>query len=413
MILIYRLALFFYQTALWITAHLKNQKAKLWIEGRKNIWNKIKQAQAFKGKKVWIHVSSLGEFEQGRPIIENIKSKYSNAYIILTFFSPSGYEVRKNYQYADLTSYLPIDNPHNAKKFYDLVQPSIVIFVKYDFWYYYIFEAHKRNIPIFLISALFQPNQIFFTWYGTLFRKMLSFFTHIFVQDKTSQELLKKINILSTIAGDTRCDRVIEISKKPLALNEIKEVIQNRFTIIIGSAWIEDIIILKPIIKKSNFSEICWIIAPHNIENQYVSLIVKELEIQCTKYTELSNNSNFHNVVIINTIGLLSSLYQFANIAYIGGGFGKGIHNTLEPAAFGIPIIFGPRYKKFIEAVDLIKHKAAFSVNNVEEAQKIFDQLIKEESFRKTAGEKALLYIQQKAGATEKILQHLHSYLID
>ena len=411
MVLFYRLGLFLYALIIRI-ASLFNQKAKYWIKGRKNIWQKI---AAFKcqnqAKVIWFHVSSLGEFEQGRPLIEKLKEQHHELHIVLTFFSPSGYEIRKKYDKATAVYYLPIDSPKNAYKFYNLIKPDLVVFVKYDFWYYYIREAYKRNIPIILISAVFKPDQVFFKWYCSFYRNVLNYFNYIFVQDEQSEKLLKQICINSIIAGDTRCDRVIQIAQNPLSLDEVKDFIQHRFVIVLGSVWNEDMQILKTTINSSS-DEILWIIAPHNIDDAYISLLQKQIIKPSLRYSKLQESTeNLYQVLFVDNIGKLSSLYQFAKIAYIGGGFGKGIHNTLEAAVYGIPVVFGPKYQKFNEAVDMINDGAAFSVKNEKECLKIFSTLIQNETFRNKSSEMAYRYIHSKSGATNMILRDIEKLL--
>jgi len=409
MLWIYRFSLFTYKLLIQI-ASLFNEKASLWIKGRKNIWQKISQFQTLDQHQVlWMHVSSLGEFEQGRPLIEKLKEQHPEIQIILTFFSPSGYEIRKNYQNADAIFYLPLDSPRNAQQFYNIIKPSWVIFVKYDFWYYYIREAYLRKIPIILISAVFKPNQIFFKFYGHFYRKMLHYFSQIYVQDEHSKLLLEKINIKSIVTGDTRCDRVLQITQKPLPLNEIQNFIEQRWVIVIGSAWDKDLKILKNLIEQSQNNKILWIIAPHIVDEEHIQKLIHIIDLPAIRYTQIKHaNKNIKNAVLwIDTIGILSSLYQFAKIAYIGGGFGKGIHNTLEPASFGVPVVFGPKYHKFNEAEEMIKLGAAFSINNSNDASKTINRLIQDETFRSEAALKAQMYIQKSAGATQKIIQHL------
>ncbi len=411
MVLIYRLGLFLYAFLIRI-ASLFNQKAKYWINGRKNIWQKIAAFQnQNQSKVIWFHVSSLGEFEQGRPLIEKIKEQYPSWKIVLTFFSPSGYEIRKNYAGADAVFYLPVDKPSNAKKFYELIKPDLVVFVKYDFWYYYIRDAYKRNIPIILISAVFKPDHVFFKWYGGFYRKILKYFNHIFVQDEESGKLLKRIGINSEIAGDTRCDRVIQIAQNPLPLDEVRAFIQNRFTIVVGSMWNEDMQVLKSTINNS-CDDILWIIASHNIEDSYISLLEKQITKPTWRYSQLQDSKDRQfQVLFVDNIGKLSSLYQFAKIAYIGGGFGKGIHNTLEPAVYGIPVVFGPKFHKFNEAVEMVKEGAAFTVNNENESSKIFSKLTSDEVFRNTSSKSAYHYIRKKSGATDLIMKYIEDIL--
>ncbi|HNV95412.1 MAG TPA: glycosyltransferase N-terminal domain-containing protein [Bacteroidales bacterium] len=408
MLLFYRIGLWIYAGIIHIVS-LFNNKALLWIRGRKNIWKRIADIKLNSEEKViWMHVSSLGEFEQGRPLIEELKKQNQNVQIVLTFFSPSGYEIRKNYSNANAVFYLPIDSPRNARKWYDLIKPDYVIFVKYDFWYYYIREAHLRNIPIILISAVFKPYQIFFKWYGRFYRKMLGFFNFIFVQDANSAIELKKININAEVAGDTRCDRVIQIAQNPLPLNEVKAFIQNRFTIVVGSMWNEDMQVLKDTINSSG-EDIVWIIASHNIEDSYISLLEKQITKPALRYSQLQDSKDKQfQVLFIDNIGKLSSLYQFAKIAYIGGGFGKGIHNILEPAVYGVPVVFGPKYHKFNEAVEMVSCNAAFCVKNQQEAKSIFEVLIHNELKRNAAATSAYNYIKSKAGATALIIQKIY-----
>ncbi len=402
MIFFYRIGIALYLFVIWLL-QLFNKKAKQWIDGRKKIKEKFKTL-AFQGDVVWFHVSSLGEFEQGRPIVERIKTDFPTIKVVLTFFSPSGYEIRKNYSYADAVFYLPIDTPSNARLVYDCINPKLVVFVKYDFWYFYIREANRRNIPIILVSSVFKPNQIFFKWYGQFFRRLLRYFSFIFVQDEQSAELLKKIEIKSEVTGDTRCDRVIQIAQKPLVLNDIRNFIGERFTIVCGSLWNEDLQILKEIINTSN-KKVVWIIAPHNIDEDYLCVLEKQIKLPQIRYSFLTNHKQTEaQVLIIDNIGMLASIYQFAKIAYIGGGFGKGIHNILEPAVFGVPVIFGPKYHKFNEATEMIASKAAFSISNVREAMNVFNLLIMNDAERKQIAHNAYEYIQKKSGATEKIL---------
>lgn len=408
---IYLIAIYGYGFVIYLAKYF-NKKAKLWVDGRKQIWEKISALNIPRNKKVvWIHVSSLGEFEQGRPIIESIKKDYSNIFIILTFFSPSGYEIRKNYSYADVILYLPLDTKRNAKKFFDLINPCFVIFVKYDFWYHYIFEAHKRNIPIILISAVFKEQDVFFKWYGGFFLNILKLFSKIYTQDYVSKSLLEKYTILADVAGDTRCDRVLELSSAANVPLEIQTIIQGRKVVVAGSVWLDDIKILKKVIHQHN--EALWIIAPHNVEISYINKIVDTISLPVVKYSELVNNKEIalNNILIIDNIGMLASLYKVAKIAYIGGGFGKGIHNTLEPAVYGIPVIFGPKFHKFNEAVEMIKLVAAFTIQSENDAVEIFNKLLHLEEYRNISGMMAKNFIESKSGATKIIMSELKLYL--
>ncbi len=409
--LVYSIFIRLYVFLIWI-AHFFNQKAKLWLNGRKDVWQNISKASNTEEKMIiWMHVSSLGEFEQGRPLIEELKNRYQHIGIVLTFFSPSGYEIRKNYPIADFIFYLPLDTQSNAERFYNLIQPHLVIFVKYDFWYFYIREAVRRKIPIILVSAIFRSNDIFFKWYGSLHRKMLKSFNEIFVQDEHSKKLIETLHPNATIAGDTRCDRVIQISQSAQIPAIIRQRSYHRFVVVIGSAWKEDIEVIKPVFEK--FSDVYWIIAPHNIENQHLKALTNLLPQKFVWYSSLEKSPELadYPILIIDNIGMLSSLYSIAQLAYIGGGFGKGIHNILEPAVYGIPVIFGPKYQKFNEAVSLIQKKGAFSIKNTSEALVVFSNLIQNTDKLKQAGIIARQYVIEHSGATNIILQRIEKYL--
>jgi len=383
-----------------------NKKAKKWVGGRKNLIQKIKaEFKNPKSKKViWMHVSSLGEFEQGRSIIEKLKQKNQDIIIVLTFFSPSGYEIRKNYKFADFIFYLPNDTPANAHKFLDIINPDVVFFVKYDIWYNYLNEIKKRKIKSYLISALFRENQIYFKSYGKWYAKILKSFDIIFVQNKKSQDLLKTININnSIIAGDTRFDRVYEIAVKAPENKIAKEFTSNKFTIVAGSTWQPDEEKLLDLIN--NFQDIKLIIAPHEIHKQNIERVKKLF----AKYNPAiySDFKNKGNVLIIDNIGLLSSLYKYADIAYVGGGFGKNIHNIQEPAAHGKPVIFGPNYKNFSEAVDLVAKNICFSINNSNELIKIVTNLINDKNYLQQTSAEVLKYVNKNVGSTKEILEKI------
>ena len=383
-----------------------NQKAKKWVSGRKKLIRKIKtEFKNIKSEKViWIHVSSLGEFEQGRPLIEKLKQQNPNIIIVLTFFSPSGYEIRKNYKFADFIFYLPNDTPKNAKAFLNIINPDIVFFVKYDIWYNYLNEIKNRGIKSYLISAIFRKNQIYFKSYGKWYAKILHTFDIIFVQNKTSQDLLKKININnSIITGDTRFDRVYEIAKNA-PTNKIAETFfDNKFTIVAGSTWQPDEEKLLDLITK--FTDIKLIIAPHEVHKQNI-VRVKQIfkQFNPVLYSDFKNTGN---VLIIDNIGLLSSLYKYADITYIGGGFGKGIHNIQEPAAHGKPVIFGTNYKKFSEAVELVSNKLCFSINNSEELIKITEQFINDNNYLNRISSNVLQYVKENVGSSDKIIKKI------
>ncbi len=388
-------------------ASLFNNKAKLRITGINKQKNTI--IPKSNRKTIWFHCASLGEFEQARPIIEEIKTKNNNTFIVISFFSPSGYEIMKNYKFANYICYLPFDTPVNAEKFIQNINPDIAIFVKYEFWYYFLKTLNKKNITTYLISGIFREEQMFFKKHGGFYRKILNNFTHLFVQNLESKKLLEKINITNvTITGDTRFDRVFKIAKKPKDLSVLKNFKKNNLLFIAGSTWAEDENIISSFINSTN-KKIKYIIAPHQIEQAHIKKIQASLKVNSLKYSEI-NNENIHetNIIIVDNIGLLSSLYSIADIAYIGGGFGAGIHNTLEAAVFGIPIIIGPKYQKFNEAVELIERQAAFCIKNNTEFEQITNNFIKNEIDRLTAGGNALHYVEKKLGASKKILDHIN-----
>jgi len=384
-----------------------NKKAKQSIEGRKGIFEKLK-SENFDENWIWMHCASLGEFEQGRPLIEKIKAEQPNQKIILTFFSPSGFEIRKNYDQADCVIYLPYDSPSNARQFLNIVKPQKAIFVKYEFWHFYLKELKKRQIPTYLISAVFRKEQSFFKWYGSFFRNMLSAFTHIFTQDENSIQLLKSVDFENAKAiGDTRIDRVLEIGKSAKKSPEIEAFCNQSPTLICGSTWPPDEAILAPFINKNLPKNWKVIIAPHDIKTKHIEQIMARFTVPTNTYTNLEiGRKNNAKVLIINNIGMLSSIYQYGKIAYIGGGFGSGIHNTLEPIAFGLPVIFGTKFQKFTEAKELVKTGGGFSISNQNEFEKVFEKLLEKKEFEK-ASSQAKNYISNNQGATEKIYQFL------
>ncbi len=397
-------------------ASIWNKKVQLWRIGRKDIFERLKSEirnlpagrQGPKSEIVWFHCSSLGEFEQGRPVIENLKSKYPNSQLLITFFSPSGFEIRKDYKGVDWVFYLPMDSKTNAKKFFDIVNPALVVFVKYDYWYYYLTECKKRKIPLLMVSAIFRKNQIFFRWYGSLHRKMLQCITHFFVQDESSKSLLQNLNINNvTVAGDTRFDRVVTVAENFKPIDEIEKFCGASKILVAGSTWPNDEKIIKEAI--ASFPDLKLIIAPHEIHGEHLNLL-KNIFTNSVFFSELRTlNSELTttNTLIIDNIGMLSKLYRYASITYIGGGFDKGIHNVLEAAVFGKPVIFGPKFEKFKEAVELIKAGAAFSVNNKEELKTQMDLLLTENDFYKKSCETAKGYVFENRGATEKIVQYI------
>ena len=443
-------------------AALFNPKAHLWVMGRKEWRERLAQEPIIvhrsSFKILWIHAASLGEFEQGRPIIEAFRERFPHWKIVLTFFSPSGYEIRKDYPHADLVCYLPADTRQNARDFLNLIQPDLAIFIKYEFWANYLFELKKRDVPTLLVSALFRPSQPFFKWYGGFWREMLGCFTHIFVQNELSGQLLQNIGIQNlTVAGDTRVDRVLKIAEN-VPLNEIVQDFVGAGSdqvLVVGSSWEADESVILASIR-TDTKHLKLIIAPHEPSESNVMRIVKKVEnavrysrwfeVTSPRHEEVSSQTSSSmpsgemsppltsevssqtssgmpfgemspprtsemtppqkSYLIIDNIGLLNTLYRYGTVAYIGGGFGKGIHNTLEPAAFGLPIIFGPKYEKFEEARQFVSRGGAFSIRNSEELATILFKL-QDPGFYKNASDAVLAYLEENRGATGKVMAFL------
>jgi len=440
------LGLFFYNIFLILfkagirIAVLFNVKAKKWLHGRKGIWEKLEtevggkrsEVRSQPSKIIWVHCASLGEFEQGRPVIERLRAQGTGHKILLTFFSPSGYEIRKDYKGADWVFYLPMDGPQIANRFLQIVNPSLVIFVKYEFWYYYLKNIKQNNTPLLLISALFRENSIFFKWYGGLQRKMLSFFNHLFVQNETSKRLLDSIGLANntSVSGDSRFDRVIEIAESFTPIPAIGKFVGNSKTIVAGSSWPEDEEILQKTFNVINDTSLKLIIAPHEVNKEHIAEVQKLFpdSILFSELTEDNKQSAIGNrqlttdnkqeatgnrqpttcnILIIDNIGMLSRLYKYAYITYIGGGFGKGIHNTLEAAVYGKPVLFGPAYRKFNEAIDLVNNGGAISINNAGDCIDAMQKLILNDSAYAKSCEKSKDYVYANRGATEKIMNFI------
>jgi 3-deoxy-D-manno-octulosonic-acid transferase len=354
-----------------------------------------------------MHCASLGEFEQGRPVIEAIKKLKPDYRIILTFFSPSGYEIRKNYSLADHVCYLPPDTPVNARKFISAINPACAIFVKYEFWHNYSTVLEKNGIPVYLISGIFRGNQHFFKWYGTFFRKILLRFSHIFVQDEGSLELLKGIGIENvTVAGDTRFDRVVGIADSAKPIPAIELFIGNEKVFLAGSSWRQDEEIIAKYINLQP-GRMKWIFAPHEIDRSNIDRIVKLFDCGVVRFSELSGENSGARVLVIDNIGMLSAAYRYAYIAEVGGGFGKGIHNVLEAACWGIPVLFGPNYIKFREAVELIGCNGATSFSGYDEFASIMNNWLTDKDLYAEASRRAGQYVRANTGATGKILQKI------
>lgn len=391
-----------------------NSKAALWVEGRKNLLHKIKvELHLNTHPLIWMHAASLGEFEQGLPVVEKLKQAYPSHKLIITFFSPSGYEVKKKHPIADWVFYLPMDSKFNAAAFINITQPAIALFIKYEFWFFYLSELKKRQIPVLLISGIFRPSQLFFKWYGQFYRNMLTDFTHFFVQDSGSAGLIKHLvnpNSIS-VSGDTRFDRVISIADESKNINQIETFCKDHVVIVAGSTWSDDDKVLQHFTKVHR--NVKFIIAPHLIGPERLNECLQRYPsaILLTDYVLASTETkNTIQTIVINNIGMLSSLYQYATIAFIGGGFStEGIHNTLEAAVFGKPAVFGPVYEKYLEAKEMIKIGAAFSADTALSMEDLLDELLTNKQKQMDAGEAGAAYVKAKAGASLKIVEYIQA----
>lgn len=476
-LLLYNLVLMIYQTFIRMAA-VFNPKAQKWVAGRKDLLQKVKadfgelkgMENGEKRKVVWLHAASLGEFEQGRPIMEGIKKRYPNCILVLTFFSPSGYEIRKNYAVADYVYYLPLDCRRNAQQFVEALKPDLVVFVKYEFWYYYFEALKERNVPIFIVSAIFRPKQHFFKWYGSLFRALLEYCEHIFVQNEESLQLLQNIGMEKvSIAGDTRLDRVFDNSQTAKKIPIVEAFKGDSRLWVAGSTWSKDEEILaqfltgvgnehgdtgtqrdferedgdltgvgnerrggemeRNIEERDRKKEIFlgnsvnrpwsivhrFVIAPHEIHEKHLLQIEALLTVKSVRYSNCSEETDFEGediqVLIIDNIGMLSSMYQYADYVFIGGGFGAGIHNTLEAAVFEMPIFFGPNYEKFQEAVDLIDRRGAYCIEGVEDFTLKVRELEGNEGLYEQASRASRAYVLKNKGGSAEILKVLSGYL--
>lgn len=379
------------------------------VEGHKEIYKKLKEKVDPNAKYVWLHAASLGEFEQGRPILEKIKKEHPEYKILLTFFSPSGYEVRKNYDLADIVCYLPFDRKSNVKRFLKLINPSVVIFVKYEFWYNFINQLHNKNIPTYMVSAIFRRDQIFFRWYGKKYAKILSYYKCICVQDENSKSLLSNVNVNNVeVCGDTRFDRVCDIKSQakylPIGEAFIKnDKRENTITLVAGSSWPKDEdVFIEYFNNNPNFK---LIIAPHEIHEAHLGYIESIVKRPCIRYTKAStDNVANYDCLIIDTFGLLSSLYRYGQIAYVGGGFGVGIHNILEAAVYNIPVIFGPNFKKFREANQLIEAGGGYSIQDYDGFESLVNEFVEYPKVLQSAGDRAGNYVKENTGVVNNIM---------
>jgi 3-deoxy-D-manno-octulosonic-acid transferase len=393
-------------------ASIWNIKARLWLRGRENLLERITLALKDNHKPViWMHSASLGEFEQGRFLIESIRKKFPGYCILITFFSPSGYEVMKNYKGADFVFYLPEPTNRKARKFIQIVDPKLVLWIKYDYWYHYLHELKKRKTPLLLVSAIFTRRHSFFKWYGPLYTQMLRCFTWMFVQDENSVEQLNRIGITNaSVSGDTRFDRVADIAANFEELPAIREFIGTSPVIVAGSTWPED---EEEIDHYANIHpELKFILAPHEISEDHLQDIEK-LFRTTIRYSELLKNKTDItqvNTLIIDNIGMLSRLYKYATITFVGGGFGdEGVHNVLEAAVYGKPIIFGPVFNQFREAIDLLEEGAAFTVDNALDLEKTFNDLLTDNELYRECCKASNEYVNSHKGATEKIISYIQA----
>lgn len=402
--MIYNLVIYIYLFGVKLAALFSSKPAKM-VKGHREVFDILRDKIDRNARYIWFHAASLGEFEQGRPLIERIRKEYPEYRILQTFFSPSGYEVRKNYQGADIMCYLPFDTPRNVRRFIEMVNPCMVFFIKYEFWQNYLNTLYKKGIPVYSVSSIFRPNQIFFRWYGKDYRKVLKTFSHLFVQNEVSEKLLASIGVTDvTIVGDTRFDRVLDICTVAKDLPLVKAFKGNSKTFVAGSSWgpDEDIFIRY----FNEHPEMKLVIAPHVVSDSHLKEIMEKVKRPCVRYTEATEeNVSKADCLIIDCYGLLSSIYRYGDISYIGGGFGVGIHNVLEAAVYGIPVIFGPNNKKFREAQHLLEKKGGFEINDYEEFKRLMDRFLTDNSYLQQAGNAAGDYVKNNSGALEKIMK--------
>ena len=397
---------------------LFSPKMKLFMDGRKSVFQTLADKIKPSDKTIWFHAASLGEYEQGLPVIEAIKQQFTSHKIVVTFFSPSGYEVRKNNTVADVTVYLPLDTISNAKQFISLVHPEMAFFIKYEYWPNYLNELKKQQIKTYLISGILRENQAFFKWYGGFYRKALKTFDYFFVQNESSKTLLQSIGFNNVkVSGDTRFDRVVSILERDNSLDFIEQFKDNTTTIVIGSSWPKDENLLVNYINQSS-DNVKFIIAPHNIKSEQISNLKNQIQKKTILYSEKDemlkqvqhDKIEDFQVFIIDTIGILTKIYSYADIAYVGGGFGNpGVHNILEPATFGVPVVIGPNFSHFAEATALVNMEGCISIQNQTQFNEAFDLLLHNEDERLEKGHICSTFVQMNKGATQTIMNHILS----
>jgi len=385
---------------------LFSSKLKKLKEGRSKVWKDIADSN-IRESTIWLHAASLGEFEQGRPLIEAIKKQSPERKIVLTFFSPSGYEIRKDYELADYVFYLPADTKRNAQRFIKAVRPEMVFFIKYEFWHHFLTQLKKAEIPVYGVSVIFRQSQMFFKWYGGWFRRMLNSFEHFYLQDEVSAKLLESISLKNyTVAGDTRFDRVKEIAGAAEDIDIAGKFSEGYKTIVAGSSWPADEKILTKYINESP-DGVKLIIAPHEIDDAHIREIESSLKMPSFRVTTPPDTVADYKVMIVDTIGMLAAIYRYGQVAYIGGGFGSGIHNALEAATYGMPVIYGPKYKKYKEACDLVELGGGFEINSSAEFEKVISKMWNDADFLKSSGTSAEKYVYRMCGATALIMKDL------
>ena len=405
--LLYNAGLQVYQFLIWVVS-FRNPKAKKWLSGRRNLFERLQKEMVPGQKILWFHVSSLGEFEQARPVIEGVKKFFPGYRILLTFFSPSGYELRKDYPLADYVCYLPLDSPRNSRRFLDIVQPDNVFFVKYEFWFNFLTELKRREIPTYLFSALFRPSQFFFKPWGKWFRKAFSAYTHIFVQNQSSWEILHQFKFENvSINGDTRLDRVSQIARAASDLPKVEKFCGSKQVIVAGSTWPEDEALFLTYVNDC-IHPIKFVVAPHEVNEKSLERITSVLKRPYVLYSAESTDEELENadVLVVDGYGYLVSVYRYAKIAYIGGGFTTGIHSILEPAVYGMPVVFGPDYHKFHEALEMIRLGAAHTIANYEELYLLFESYLTNPAKLAKESHSASQYVESNRGATEQIVRY-------
>jgi 3-deoxy-D-manno-octulosonic-acid transferase len=409
---LYSIAIFLYGIAIRMASPF-SEKARLWIKGRKDWEDGLNQAIQSRqgGKRIWFHCASLGEFEQGRPIIECIRRDYPHLTILLTFFSPEGYEPRKNYPCVDLVSYLPLDTRRNALRFLDIARPDLAIFIKYEYWQNYLREMFRQNIPVFMVSAVFRRNQFFFRFYGRWALQTLKGIRHFFLQNEDSGKILEEFEIRNfSISGDTRIDRVWTAVQEERSFPLVERFLHGKPCLMGGSTWQADERILKQMLDV--LPDWKFVVVPHEIDEDNVRRVTDLFGEETVRYTQANEESvTNYRVLVVDTLGMLTHLYRYAQLTFIGSGFGDAIHSILEPAAFGMPIFFGPKYHRFQEAVDLVAQKGVFSIRSAEELEPLLRHFAANEDERKRTGEICRRYIEERKGATQKVLDELKPLL--